>query len=211
MKRLFFIIVIMYAIVGCVKVESNVESYSSLDNTALGASVFVAPTKGQATNTLSWAKNKSLLEQELKSSGLKVVSSPKRADYLAYFGFAVDTGQLVTTNYSIPQYGVTGYSGANTYGSVYGNSYSSTTTLNPTYGVTGYSSGSTTNKIFTRSAKLFLQNRKSKEIVFEGNAVSSGSCHSFAPVAPYIIKSILTNFPDGKVGRVVLDTEDFDC
>ena len=57
---------------------------------------------------------------------------------------------------------------------------------------------------------LFMQSLKSGDVVYEGKAVSSGNCHAFAPIAPYIIKSILNNFPDGKVGTVELPSK-VDC
>lgn len=213
MRTLISVVALVFSLAACNNyVESNVEAYSTLDSSVAGSSVFIEPTKGQNANGLSWSNNKSLLEKELSASGFNVIKRRNRANYIAYFGYAIDEGQVVTTNYSIPQYGVTGYSGANTYGSVYGNSYSSTTTLNPTYGVTGYSSGSRSTQVFTRSAKLFLQDRKSGKIVFEGSAQSPGTCHSFAPVAPYIIRAILNDFPNGKVGKVVLDLDkDYEC
>lgn len=54
-----------------------------------------------------------MLEQELSLAGMRIVNNSKKADFIAYFGYAIDQGKLVTTNYSIPQWGVTGYSGEN--------------------------------------------------------------------------------------------------
>ena len=192
-------------------VRTNVEAYSSIEESTQDQSVYIAGTQGQDTKSISWRQNTAILSNELRSLGLNVVSSKRKADYIAYFGYAVDEGRFVTSNYSIPIYGVTGYSGANTYGSAYGNSYSSTTTLTPTYGVTGYSSGSRTKKVFTRSAKLYLVKKNTGKTVFEGQALSSGDCFAFAPVAPYIIRSVLQNYPQGKVGTVDFRIEDSDC
>ena len=188
-------------------VQTDVEAHSSINESTVGSKVYVAAVQGQETQSIAWRSNKKIAENELRAVGFQVVNSRKQADYLAYFGYAVDSGKLVTTNYAIPQYGVTGYSGARTYGSVYGNTYSANTYVTPTYGVTGYSTGSRTDKVYTRSAKLFLVDNKTGE----SGANSTGSCHSFTPVAPYIIKSMLSNYPSGKVGKVTLPTKDFDC
>ena len=208
--RVLISIVSVLFLASC-NVQTDVEAHSSISESTVGSKVYVAAVDGQETKSIAWRSNKKIAENELRAVGFQVVKSRKQADYLAYFGYAVDSGKLVTTNYSIPQYGVTGYSGATTYGSVYGNTYSANTYLNPTYGVTGYSTGSRTDKVYTRSAKLFLVDKKTRETVFESGANSTGSCHSFTPVAPYIIKSMLSNYPSGKVGKVTLPTKDFDC
>lgn len=211
MNKILIICAILFVASCGTTIRTNVEAYSSIAESTQDQSVYIAPTQGQDTKSISWTQNTAILTNELRSLGFNVVSSKGKADYIAYFGYAVDDGRLVTTNYSIPTYGVTGYSGANTYGSVYGNSYSATTTLTPTYGVTGYSSGSRTDKVFTRSAKLYLVKKNTGKTVFEGQATSSGSCHAFAPVAPYIIRSVLQNYPNGKVGTVDFSAENFDC
>lgn len=210
--RKAFMFSVFASITACTPVTTNVESYSDLPENHVGKTVFVTGTKGQDLNSLPSKKAFSLLKAELEAVGLKVSQSSKKADYIAYFGYGIDKGELVTTQYSIPTFGVTGYSGATTYGSVYGSSYSSTTTLTPTYGVTGSTTGSSTSKVFTRSAMLYFVDRRKNKIVFESTASSRGGCHSFTPVAPYIIRSMLTDFPNGKVGTVQLQTEkDYEC
>ncbi len=190
---------------------SNVESYSSISGDVDGAKIYIVPSTGQDTKSLLWKQNKSVLVHELNAFGFSETDNADKADFIAYFGYAVDEGKLVTTNYAIPHRGITGYSEANTSGTFSGNTYSETTTLTPIYGVTGYSVGSRTDKVFTRSATLFLVDKSAQETVFEGTASSTGSCHAFAPVAPYIIRAILTNFPNGKVGRVTLGAGKLDC
>ena len=207
MLRKIFVLSALVALTACTVVITDVESYSDFPENHVGKTVFVTGTKGQETNSLASKKAFSLLKAELESQDLKLSQSSKKADFIAYFGYAIDKGELITTEYSIPTYGVTGYSGATTYGSVYGNSYSSNTTLTPTYGVTGSTTGSSTSKVFTRSARLFVVDRRKKKLVFESTASSTGTCHSFIPVAPYIIRSMLNNFPEGNVGKVELSTE----
>lgn len=215
MKNIFFLLPILCFLSACgtIRVISQVEGYSSMPPVVVDKRVIVKPTKGQKTNSISWKTVKRTLSNELRTKGLSVANSSSKADYIVYFGYAIDEGELVTTNYSVPQYGVTGYSSANTFGSFYGSSYSSTTTLNPTYGITGYTTGSRTDNVFTRSANLSIIDKKSGEMVFEAMASSKGSCHSFIPVAPMIISALLEDFPNGKIGKVVntVPSEEFNC
>lgn len=124
--RVLISIVSVLFLASC-NVQTDVEAHSSISESTVGSKVYVAAVDGQETKSIAWRSNKKIAESELRAVGFQVVKSRKQADYLAYFGYAVDSGKLVTTNYSIPQYGVTGYSGATTYGSVYGNTYSANT------------------------------------------------------------------------------------
>lgn len=212
-KKVFFLF-FSFALTGCtdVTVTTMVEAISSLDESSTSKSYFVQAYEEQNTNTLSWEINKKIFIVELQKKNIEVVNSKSNSDYVVFFGYGIDKGEKVTTNYSIPQFGVTGYSGSNTYGTAYGNAYSATTTLTPTYGITGHSSGSTTNLIFTRSLKVDIYNRRTGKQVYEAIAISAGFCHSFSPVASSIIKSVLINFPNGKTGIVNLaPDENFEC
>ena len=214
MKTRIFVIIACLCLTGCsTTISTRVEGFSTLPSTKRGyyKMVFIVPFEGQDVKSLAWRKNKDTLVQQLKWKGYLEVSSQDDANYIAYFGFSIDEGERITTNYSIPQWGVTGYSGANTYGTIYGNSYSAYTTLTPTYGVTGYSQYSTTKLVFTRSAKLAIDDKETGNRVFESVASSTGSCHSFTPIAPYIIASILHDFPKGKTGALAYKAEDFEC
>ena len=191
-------------------VESQVDAYSSIPVDFEPKTVFIAPYKGVSSNSLEWQTNARILAQSLSTKGFSVVGRKREARLTAYFGFGIDRGEMVRTAYSIPQWGVTGYSGANTYGSVYGNSFTATTTLTPTYGVTGYSTGTRTDVVYTRSVSIDMIDNSNGKQVFQAKAISRGSCNSFAPVAAPIIDAVLSNFPQGKTGKVSLPMKN-DC
>ncbi len=191
---------------GCM-VETQVDAYSAIPADIEPKTVFVAPYEGTNSNDLEWQTNARTFAAVLAEKGFSVVSRQKDARLTAYFGFAVDQGERIQTAYSIPQWGVTGYSGASTYGSVYGSSYSATTILNPTYGITGYDTGVRSDVVFTRSVAIEMLDNSTRQTVFKARAISQGSCNSFAPVAGAIIKAVLSNFPQGKSGSVVLPME----
>ena len=203
MKKLYGFVAALF-LSGCVSVQTQVEAYSEVPSDIEPKTVYIAAFSGDDATSMAWRQSAGALATVLSEKGFKAVSSKKDARLVAFFGYAVDKGQIVTSQYSIPQWGITGYSGANTYGSFYGNSYSSTTTLNPTYGVTGYSTGTRTEKLYTRSVKVVMMDQKTKKRVFEGLGVSTGSCAAFGSVAPQIIGAVLSEFPKGRVGTVTL-------
>ncbi len=193
------------------RVITKVEAISVMPAEIADRTIFIIPYKGQDDTSISWSSTMNILTAELQQKGFTAVDSRGKAAYIAYFGYGIDEGETITTEYSIPRYGVTGYSGSNTRATVYGNRLSSNTTLNPSYGVTGYRSGSVTNVIFTRSIKFEIFDKKTKKPVFDASSTSRGSCHSFHPIAPYIIGSTLSDFPNGKIGDVTLDAPEISC
>jgi hypothetical protein len=210
MLKYLAILVTFVALTGCVQIETQVDAYSTIPDDLEPKTVYIAPYQGMDGNSLQWRTNAQVFASILGEKGYQVVSQKGQARLTAFFGFAIDQGERVQTSYSIPKWGVTGYSGANTYGTVYGNSYSATTTLTPTYGVTGYSSGVRSDVIYTRSVAIDMIDNKTRQRVFQAKGISRGTCASFAQVAKPIITSILSEFPKGKTGTVQLPFES-DC
>lgn len=190
---------------GCMSsVLTHVDAYSAIPADIEPKTVYIAPYDKSDADSLEWQANARTLASVLSDKGFQTVARRSDATLIAYFGFAVDNGERVQSTYSIPQWGVTGYSGARTYGTVYGNSVSATTTYTPTYGVTGYKTETIEKTIFTRSLYIDMIEIKSGKKVFESKAVSSGSCNSFSPVAIQIISAVLSEFPSGKSGKISL-------
>lgn len=188
---------------GCMStIQTQVESFSAIPEDAEPKTVYLAPFEAKDARSLEWRRVAGVLSASLTSKGYTVVPRKAEAKYTAFFGFAIDDGKRVQSQYSIPQWGVTGYSGANTYGTYGAGYYSANTTLMPTYGVTGYTTGTKAETIYTRAFGIDIADNKSKKMVYEGRAVSAGACHSFAAVSKQIIESTLENFPKGKTGTV---------
>lgn len=203
LRLLFATIGFVVCLTGCMSaVRTNVEAYSALPEDVDSKKVYIAAFEGQNTSSLQYKTNARILANELSEKGLQVVSKRRDADLIAFIGYAVDSGEVVTTQYSIPQFGVTGYSGSTTYGTVYGNTLTANTYYTPTYGVTGYSTGTSSEVVYTRSFAINIVDPRSNEIQYEARAVSRGSCGSFTGVADEIIGATLKEFPKGSVGSV---------
>lgn len=211
--RLLFVVasvIVSVLIGGCTEVKTQVDAYSTIPQNIETRTVYVAPLQGMSANDLQWQANAQILALVLAEKGFSVVGSQRDAALTAYLGFGVDQGERVQEAYSVPQFGVTGYSGAQTYGSVYGSHYSATTTFTPTYGVTGYQTGVRSSVIYTRLLAIDMIDNRTRQQVFQGRGVSRGACGSFTAVAPQVIGAVLSNFPAGYNGTVSAQS-DVDC
>jgi hypothetical protein len=158
-------------------VSSQVSTFHELPPDWKGSTVAVVPHDADAEHSLEWRSYRSRVEDQLKKAGF-VIATPEEAQLLAYFAYAIDGGKQVQRTYSVPQFGVTGYSGGYTTGTVYSygglSTYSGTTTLTPQYGVTGYSTGVDTYTRFTRSLSVDIVNAANREKLWEMRLKSSG-------------------------------------
>lgn len=78
------------------------------------------------------------VEQVLAQKGYTRRNDGRLADLFIFLDTKVGDAQTQTHSGVIPQWGQTGYSGAQTYGSFSGNQFQSNTYYTPSYGVTGY-------------------------------------------------------------------------
>lgn len=200
--------ILVVAVTGCGRVRSNVTTFSELTADDIGSRVIIMPYEEQE-NSLEWRSYARMLADHFRNKGYEITDDINEANLAAFFGYGIDEGQQVTSTYSIPQFGVTGYSGAYTtgtvssYGSGYG-TYTANTTLIPQYGVTGYSTGTKRDTVYTRSLWIDLLDVESYEKKWEMRLTSQGSCASFKPVAPTFFEAAFQSFPMGDGGEVTL-------
>lgn len=201
--------ILMQGCAGGAAVRSSIESYSSLPQTGQGKTIAILPTKNELLGTLEFKANSSKLAQRFTAKGFGVVDAQTtKPDYVAFFAYGIDDGKLVQNTFAIPEWGVTGYSGANTYGTVnvYGDSatYNSQTTLTPQYGITGYQSGVRTDQIFTRAVVLDIYETSKMDIasknianaqVYSGKLKSAGTCGNISGVLDVLLDSLFKDFP----------------
>lgn len=204
-----------------VQVISSVESYSDL-NSVSGRRVAVVSLDDALYNTLQFKAFAEQVGRRLASHGMVVVEPHDDPDYFAFFDYSIDDGEQVSSTYSVPEFGVTGYSGGYTTGSVssYGGygTYSSQTTLVPQYGITGYSNRTETWREYTRGISLVIvdiarSTETVPEIVFESGVVSSGSCQRLASMMPYLLNAMFADFPrtTSREHLVEIPPEQFNC
>lgn len=227
--RHFPAIAIALLLAGCAHVQSNITTFHVLPTKNVGKTVAIFPGNSEDQSSLERKAYVAKLAQHFESVGYHVVdyAGHQKPDYVAIFAYGIDSGTPVTESYAIPQWGVTGYSGAvttgtiNTYGS-YG-TYSGTTTVIPQYGITGYSTGTTTSTEYNRAivlalfdtAKIVAGDKASVEAskVYESKLISHGRCGSMAGVMDTLLDALFQDFPgeSGKARTVDIPTKASDC
>ncbi|MDQ0316964.1 DUF4136 domain-containing protein [Amorphus orientalis] len=212
----------LVALAGCMQVQTQVDAYSVIPADITPKTVYIAPYKGMDASSLAWQTNAATLAGVLAEKGFTRVASRKQARLVAFFGFAVDKGQRVTTEYLIPQWGYVGvgpgwygpgWGGPGFYGGgFYGGGWYGPGPYygawGPQFGVVGYTPAVRTETIYTRSASLDMIDTKTGQKVFQSRAVSRGPCGLFAPVAQPMVRAVLSNFPQGRTGVVTLPQTD---
>jgi hypothetical protein len=122
-------------------VTSDVASYSVRPASFyIGKRITTMPADKAKLGSLEFDNLSAELSAKLRMIGAEVVTVEEndRAEYLTLLYYDIDNGRTETTIGSLPKFGVTGYSGANTFGSLssYGQNgtFSSTTTLHHNMG-----------------------------------------------------------------------------
>ena len=208
----FLALVAALALSACgTTIQAQVQSFTAGEQIAPGEAVFVlpgVPPQQQTLETQSWV---ALAQQEFRKRGYVIAANPAQATLRAAISLRIDDGRDVTSSYEIPEFGVTGYSGAQTFGTVntFGNTatYSANTTLTPQYGVTGYSTGLRTDRVFGRAGTLMMGRvgpDGTVRVVFDSRILSNGSCGNLAVIAPELVQALFSKFPTGGAGAVEL-------
>lgn len=168
-----------------------------------GKSFHMAPITEGHNDSLEWEQYAKDVSDLLVGYGMVPAPNLEEADLIAFFDFTINEGEAITSAYTRPNFGVTGYSGATTFGN--------TMRLNPTYGVTGYSTHHRTDIVYTRQARLLIAERRQEELLFESNVISRGGCPNFGVVAPYILPALTHTFPEGGSTVIRQEVEALSC
>lgn len=202
------------AIAGCAtpQIEANVSTFHEISpNDHSDKRIAVVPWREEMKNSLEFKNYAALLESRLREKGFTVVSLFEGPELIGFLDFGIDSGREVISTYSVPHWGVTGYSSAYTTGTVtsYGGmgTYSGTTTLAPQYGVTGYSTGASSDTVYARFVNfdiVRIVSEKEHKKVFEGKLRSSGTCGSLPTILPPLLDALFRDFPKQGGRRVTL-------
>jgi hypothetical protein len=183
------------------KILTSIESFQNLPPAGGGRTIAILPGSKEKPSELEFNTYSSKLAAHLEGHGYRVVPAyaSARPDYALFFAYGVDDGQLVSRTYAIPQYGVTGYSGSHTRGTIntYGrqSTYNATTVYSPQYGITGYTTGVVTDKVFTRAVVIDMYDTTSERQVYSGKLISSGACSSISGVLDALLEALFQDFP----------------
>jgi hypothetical protein len=213
----------------CALVESSVTTFHTLPAKAEGETLAIYPGSAELRSSLEHRAYLAKLAQHFQAAGYQVVDfdGPQQPDYVAIFAYGIDSGSLVTKSFAVPQWGVTGYSGATTTGTMntYGNTgtYTANTTLTPQYGITGYQTGTTTERVYQRAILLSIYDTAmidpddshsfDKAKVYEGRLASEGACGSMAALMDPLLNSLFKDFPgeSGKSRKFQMPTSPNTC
>lgn len=225
MTKTFNILVALLLLAGCARVQSTVTVFHNLPQKGDMQTITIVPGDQSKKDSLEFRTYSEKLGHYLQAAGYKVIdgspANPPR--YIAVFGYGIDDGTLVSRAYAIPQFGVTGYSGSTTNGTIstFGSasSFNATTTNTPQYGVTGYATGTTTDRLFKRAIILDIidlmnvtngdkESGKTAQ-VYNAKLISEGSCGSMAGVMDPLLASLFKDFP-GESGKARTVTVPFD-
>lgn len=200
-------LLVMAAVSGCVggRVASNVTTFHQIQpNTFIGKKLAIVAYPAEKQQSLEFATYKEKLSAQFIQKGMTVTDNTADADWLAFVSYGIDDGKPNKDIVSIPQFGQTGggttyHSGSINSGGGYG-SYSGTSYTMPTYGITGHSTYTVDSTTYTRNLTIDIVDRASVDRgtpvkLYEGRAISKGSCGSLAGVFDAISAALLKNWP----------------
>lgn len=217
---LFSVLTIACFVAGCATpgIQSQVSVFHKLADVQTRGKVSVVPMRREIDG-LEFASYEERVSTALRAKGFEVGPVDSQTRYAAFLDYGIDEGQIVTATRSVPQIGVTGYSGATTTGTV--STYGNTATVNastvntPTYGVTGYRTVTDSARVFARFVRLQIvtitPDQKLGEVVYEGRVRSDGTCGNLAVVMPTFLDVLLSDFPGPTGGRTVKSEWTGDC
>jgi hypothetical protein len=187
---------------GCAttRFNSSVDSFAKADATVKKRYILISGGKEGEVNNLQFQEFATYINKVLTEKGFMKVGAFQDADVAIFFTYAIGNPQTYQYTYSLPIYGQTGVSSANTNGTLtsYGQTatYSSTTTYTPTYGVTGSTTHSYTDTVYTRFLFLdaydvatYIKENKMNQ-VWKTNVVSTGSSNDLRLVMPYMVTAM---------------------
>ncbi|WP_156482754.1 hypothetical protein [Acetobacter cerevisiae] len=188
---------------GCsASMQSHIQSFSAANGITKMDRIFVAwlpSSRHQQLEGESWV---SFAKTQIEQKGYQVVDNIKSSSVVLFVALDVDNGRTQSYSYSIPQYGVVGYSGASTTGTenTFGNitTYNSNTTYTPQYGVTGYNSGIGYSTVFNRTGAIIAFRPVpggKPEMVYNTRLLSAGSCGILPAISESLVKAMFSTFP----------------
>jgi len=174
-----------------------VDSLASLDAASKKTYLLIPGNDGVTWDDLQFQEYATYLMRVLTAQGYMSAESAEDADLVIILSYGIGDPETHQYSYSLPTWGKTGVSSANTYGTAttYGNttSVNATTTYTPTYGVTGYNTYTGTQTTFFRYAFItgydFEKYKETEKQVklWQTTVTSTGSSGDLRRVFPILI------------------------
>lgn len=184
---------------GCAQFANiSVSTFHELPAPTPATTISVFPGSADQQASLEYKTYSKIFESHLLKSGYTVVPYSSNPNLVALFGYGISGGKDHIESYAIPTFGVTGYSGSTTSGSISkSGNFSASTSANPIYGVTGYNSGVqsyTTYDVFLKISIVKPQEIPIKKL-YESTATGKSLCQNMVGIIPYLFDGIFKNFP----------------
>lgn len=167
---------------------------AAIERAQPGTFIIDTPNRALDKGSLEFQAVADAISSSLAAQGYTRIEPPIEPQILVLVDYSISDPIPIASSYTIPIWGQTGVSSSSTYGTMYGNSYSSQTTYVPTYGVTGYNTGTTTDLVYVRSLivrgidfKSFLAG--SGREIWKTQVLSRGSTPYLHEVLPYLLKA----------------------
>lgn len=220
----FLILLVALSINACVtanpKFRVNVDSLSATEPHTGKSFILLPGNKDTNISDLQFKEYASYINRALIAQGYSPAETFETADLVIFLSYGIGDPQEHQYSYSLPVFGQTGVSSANTYGTLntYGNfgSYSSATTFTPTYGIKGYTQHSGSYSTFFRflllsAYDLKIYREQEKEVqVWKTTVTSSGSSGDLRRVFPILVAASkpYVGINTGQQIKVILDETD---
>lgn len=204
---------------GCAeRVLSRVTTFHQIDlAVASGKRIAVLPFHADKQPSLEFATYRNKIAERFRQKGLIVVENAAQADWLAMVDYGIDDGVTRTQIVHSPHYSHFGYGhfGHRHFGRGYcGYDPFDYGYYHPFYGFGGYTTNTIRTTTFTRYLAIEIvdrasADRKTPQHVYEGKAVSRGSCGSLPAVFDALNQALLQDWPgvNGKSETVVVPLE----
>ena len=192
-------------IVGCATMQPNlfsvnVDSFAQTDTGLKKRYMLLPGGKEMEAGDLQFQEFAGYIDKTLSEKGFVKVNALQDAEIAIFLAYAIGDPQTYQYSHSLPIWGETGISSANTNGTVSSSggmaTYSEKTTFTPSYGITGYRTKITTETLYTRF--LFLDayditaydKEKKMNQIWKISAVSTGESGDLRFVFPYMVAAM---------------------
>jgi hypothetical protein len=172
--------------------KAEVTVFHELPNDFKPSTIAIAPWHQSQKSSLEFKNYSSILKERIERLGFTVVDHSKKPELLLFFDYGDDNGKEMTETYTIPDFGVIGYSGysLNSWGMYPGM---------PMYGYRGYQTHINKYTLYSRYIRINIARTiiRSTELdkIYEGHLKSKGTCSKLTVTLPHLIDMYFQNFP----------------
>lgn len=199
--RKIWVLILCLGLIGCATTKPHYfVSVDSINNKQVlaGKKYIILPAeKDVKIDDLQFKEYATYVTHALESKGYTAVDKFDDADIAIFLIYGIGEPKEHAYSYSLPIWGQTGVSSANTFGTATAigktATYSGTTTYTPTYGVVGSNTYSGSFVTYTRyiimdayDLKLFRETKKEREL-WKTNIISTGSSGDLRRVFPVLV------------------------